>query len=52
MAFVTTTDRPKSLCNRSFGGVFVMSLHFLEISVGVRAFVKGLSQISSFSRKI
>ena len=32
-----------------FGGVFVLSLCFLEFSVGVRDSVIGLSQISSFS---
>ena len=52
MAVATPTDRPESACNRCeiecFGGVFVLSLCFLEFSVGVRAFVKKLSQISSF----
>ena len=49
---VTSTDRPKSVNNRSvvevFGGVFVLLLCFLELSVSERAFVIGLSQISSF----
>ena len=52
VAFVTPTDRPKSVRNRCvievFGGVFVLSRCFLDMSVGVGAFVKGLSQISSF----
>ena len=38
---------PQSLCNQSFGGVFVLSRCFLDVSVGVGAFVIGLSQISS-----
>ena len=53
MAIVTPTDRPKSVRNRCeievFGGVFAFSLCFLDISVGVRAFVIDFSQISSFS---
>ena len=52
MAIVTPTDRPKSVRNRCvievFGGVFVFSRCFLDFSVGVGAFVTGLSQISSF----
>ena len=52
MAIVTPTDRPKSVCNRCvidiFGGVYVFSRCFLDLSVGVGAFVTGLSQISSF----
>ena len=51
MAFVTPTDRPKSVHNRCvievFGGVFVLSRSFLDFSVGVGAFVIALSQISS-----
>ena len=52
MAVVTPTDRPKSVCNRYtcnevFGGVFVLSRCFLDFSVGVGAFVIGLSQIFS-----
>ena len=39
---------PQSLCNRSFGGVFVLSRCFLDFSAGVGAFIIGLSQISSF----
>ena len=43
MAIVITTDRPKSVRNRCvieiFGGVFVLSLCFLDFFVGVRAFV-------------
>ena len=52
MAIVTQTDRPKSVRNRCvievFDGVFVLSRCFLDYSVGVGAFVIGLSQISSF----
>ena len=51
MDAVTPTDRPKSIRNRCvievFGGVFVLSRCFLDFSVGVGAFVIGLSQISS-----
>ena len=51
MAIVAPADRPKSVRNRCvievFGGVFV-SRCFLDFSVGVGAFVIGLSQISSF----
>ena len=47
---VTPTDRPKSVRNRCaievFGGAFVLSLCFLEFSVGVRTFAIGLIQIS------
>ena len=46
------TDRLKSVRNRCvievFGGVFVSSRCFLDFSVGVRAFVIGLSQIAFF----
>ena len=53
MAVVTLTDRPKSVRYRRtievFVGVFVLSLCFVELSVGVRVFVIGLSQIYSFS---
>ena len=52
MAIVTPIDRPKSVLNRCvievFGGVFMLSRCFLDFSVGVGAFVIGLSQISSF----
>ena len=52
MAIVTPTDSPKSVRNRCvievFGGVFVLSRWFLNFSVGVGAFVIGLSQIFSF----
>ena len=52
VAIVILTDRPKSACNRCvieiFGGVLVLSRCFLDFSVGVGAFVIGLSQISSF----
>ena len=51
-AIVTPTDSPKSVRNRCvievFGGVLVMSRCFLDFSVGVGAFVIGLSQISFF----
>ena len=52
MAIVIPADRPKSVRNRcvieDFRGVFVLSLCFLDFSVGVGFFVIGLSQISSF----
>ena len=54
VAVVTPTDRLKSVRNRYncvigvFGGVYVSSLCFLDCSVGVEAFVIGLSQISFF----
>ena len=52
MAIVTPTDRPKSVRNRSvielFVALFVLSFCPFDISVGVGAFVIGLSQISSF----
>ena len=52
VAIVTSTDHPKSVRNRCvievFGGVFVLSRCFSDFSVGVGAFVIGLSQISSF----
>ena len=52
VTIVTQTDRPKSVRNRCvievFGGVFVLSRCFLNCSIGVGAFVIGLSQISSF----
>ena len=52
MAIVTPTDRPKSVLNRSvielFVALFVLSFCPFDISVGVGAFVIGLSQISSF----
>ena len=52
MAIVTPTDRTKSVRNRCvievFGGVFVLLRCFFDFSVGVGAFVIGLSQISSF----
>ena len=52
LALVTTTDSPKSvpqsLYNRSFWWRFVLSRCFLDFSVGVGAFVIGLSQISFF----
>ena len=52
VAVVTPTDRPKSVRNRCvielFCGVFVLSLCPFDISVGIGAFVIGLSQISSF----
>ena len=52
VAIVTQTGRPKSARNccviEVFGGVCVLSRCFLDFSVGVGAFVIGLSQISSF----
>ena len=52
MTIVTPTDRPKSVRNRCvievFVDVFVLSRCFLDFSVGVGAFVIGLSHISSF----
>ena len=52
VAIVTQTCRPKSVHNRCeidvFGGVFVLSRCFFDFSVGVGAFVIGLTQISSF----
>ena len=52
MTVVTPTDRPKSVRNRwvskVFGGVYMWSRCFLDFSVGVGAFVTGLSQIFSF----
>ena len=52
MAIVTPTDRPTSVRNRCvievFGGVFVLSRCLLDFSVGVGAFVIGLSQIAFF----
>ena len=53
VTIVTPADRPKSVRNRCvievFDGVDVLSRCFLDFSVGVGAFVIGLSQISSFS---
>ena len=52
VAIVTTTDRPKSVRSRSvielFAALLVLSFCPFDISVGVGAFVIGLSQISSF----
>ena len=52
MAVVIPTDRPKSDRNRCvikvFGGICVLSRFFFGFSLGVRASVIGLSQISSF----
>ena len=52
VAVVTPTDRLKSVRNRClielFVALFVLSLCPFDISVGVGAFVVGLSQISSF----
>ena len=52
VAVVTPTDRPKSVRNlcviELFVALFVLSLCPYDISVGVWAFVIGLSQISSF----
>ena len=53
MAVVTPADRPKSVRNRCvievFGGVLYVVTLLFGFSVGVRASVIGLSQISSFS---
>ena len=52
MAVVTPTDRPKWIRNHCVIEVLVaflvLSRWFLDFSVGVGAFVIGLSQISSF----
>ena len=52
VAVVTPTDRPKSVRNRClielFCGVVCVITALFDISVGVGAFVIGLSQISSF----
>ena len=52
MTLVIPTDRPKSVRNRCvielFVAFFVLSLCPFATSVGVGAFVIGLSQISSF----
>ena len=48
MAVVTQTDRPKSVRNHCVIKVFVLSIG-REFSVGIGAFVIGLSQISYFS---
>ena len=51
IALVNPTDHPKSVRNRCvielFVALFVLSLCPFDISVGVGAFVIGLSQISS-----
>ena len=52
VATVTPTDRPKLVRNycviEVFGGVFVLSRCFLDFSVDVGAFVRGLSQSDLF----
>ena len=52
VAIIAQTDRPKSVRNRcvieGFGGVKCFVTLLFEFSVGVGAFVIGLSQISSF----
>ena len=52
MTLVTPSNRPKSVRNRCvielFGDVFVLSCCPFDSPVGIRAFVMGLSQISSF----
>ena len=52
LSVVTSTDRPNSVRNRCvielFVALFVLSLCLFDFSVGVGAFVIGLSQISSF----
>ena len=56
VAVVTPTDRPKSVRNRClielFCGVVCVVTAPFDISVGVGAFVIGLSQISSFLSQI
>ena len=51
MAVDIPTDCPKSVRNRCvievFSGIFVLSFCYFVFSVGVRAFVIGLSRISS-----
>ena len=51
VAVISPTDRPRSVRHRCvtvlFGGVVVLSLCPFDSSVGIRAFVIGLSQISS-----
>ena len=53
---VTPSDRPKSVSNRCviklFGDVFVLLCCPFDIPVGIRAFVIGLSQISSFLARL
>ena len=52
MTVFTPSDRPKSVRNRFvielFGDFFVLSCCPFDISVVIRAFVIGLSQISYF----
>ena len=51
VAFVTSTDRPKSVHNRCVIEVFVcvfVVVTFLDFSIGVGSFVIGLSKISFF----
>ena len=52
VGIVTSTDHPKLVRNRCviqvFCGVFVLSRCFSDFSVGIGAFVIGLSHISSF----
>ena len=52
MTAVTPSDRPKSVRNRCVIKVlvafFTLSSWFLDFSVGIGAFVTGLTQISSF----
>ena len=49
LLFLQLTFLSRSLCNRSFDGVFVLSLYFLEFSVGVGVCHRTtVSQISSF----
>ena len=56
MTVVTPTDRPESVRNRRvievFGGVFVLSRCFLDLSVGIGVFVIGLGQISFLFSKV
>ena len=48
---ISQTDFSQSIHNHHVIELFVLSLCFFDISVGVEAFVIGFSQISSFSMK-
>ena len=49
IAVGTPTERPMWVNNQSFGGVFMLSRCFLDLSVAEEAFVIGLSRIIRFS---
>ena len=51
IAFVTSTDRPKSVRNRYVVFCVVTLLFFLFVFVGIGAYVIGLSHNSSFFLK-